>query len=507
VFEFKLPDLGEGVHEGEILDWFVNPGDVIKEDDPLVEVETDKAAVSIPSPRAGKVVSVHGAVGETIAVGSVLVVIDVAGDGASAESPAEAAPAPTPPASVSEPVAAPAAPKSAPDPLPPVAATPAAPAPEPAPAPVPAPAPPVAPAVASPAVPAPAPELAPAAPLAAAQPERPKIRQGPVPAAPATRRLAREMGIDLHEIMGSGPAGRVTNDDVKRHAARRAAVAGQAAPVAATPSAASAPMASAVAPAAATAVGSGPGIPFFEVETLPDFAQWGPVETEPLRSIRRKVAHKMVQSMTIVPHVAHMDEADITDTDAFRRTLNAKSKEGDPKYSMLPFIIKAVVSQLKNFPNINASIDPHRSEIIYKKFYNVGFAADTPKGLLVPVIHDADRMSVADVATKLVELAGQARDGSLDVEYLRGGTFTITNLGAIGGTFVIPTINYPEVAILGLGRATDRPVVKDGKVVVRKMLPMTIAYDHRLVDGANAARFLNAVIERLIDPTRLLVEC
>ena len=336
-----------------------------------------------------------------------------------------------------------------------------------------------------------------------------------MPAAPATRRLARELGIDLQAVPGSGPAGRVSADDVQRYAAalasgaasgRASGPASPAAASAAAPTVASAPAAQA-APAGEPAFteGSGAGIPFFEVERLPDFSQWGQVEREPLRSIRRKVAQKMVASMVIVPHVAHMDEADVTELDALRKKLNGEQSE--IKYSLLPFIIKAVVAQLRRAPNINASIDPYTSEIVYKKYYNVGFAADTPKGLLVPVIHDTDRLSINEIAEQLVTLADKARAGKLEVEFMRGGTFSITNLGAIGGTFVIPTINYPEVAILGLGRAVDRPVVKNGEIVVRKMLPMTIAYDHRLVDGAYAARFLNAVIARLADPTRLLVEC
>ncbi len=450
-FEFKLPDLGEGVHEGEILDWFVEVGDTVEEDAPLVEVETDKAAVTIPSPKGGTIVARNGEVGETLAVGSVLVVIDV-GEGAD-----EATPAP---------------------PEPPSAAA-AAPTPEPAPAPTPAAA------------------LAPT-PAAALAPAPAALRKGgPVPAAPATRRLARELGVDLRSVAGSGPAGRVSADDLRRHAEQ---IASGAAPAASAPAASAA-----AAPVEEQSFdGASAGIPFFEVERLPDFSQWGEVEVEALRSIRRKVAHKMVASMVIAPHVAHMDECDVTDLDAVRRELNGK--QSDVKYSLLPFILKAVCGQLRRHPKLNASIDPHKSQIIYKKYYNLGFAADTPKGLLVPVIHGADRLSIAEIAQQVTELADQGREGKLDVEKMRGGTFTVTNLGAIGGTFVIPTINYPEVAILGLGRASERPVVKDGEIVVRKMLPMTIAYDHRLVDGAVAARFLNDVIARLQDPTRLFVE-
>ena len=496
MFEFKLPDLGEGVHEGEILDWFVAPGKVIKEDDPLVEIETDKAAVTIPSPRAGTVVSITGGVGDTVAVGSVLVVIDEAADTNAVNSPVAPSAkegAPAAPAMAAAPGA----------PVPTIAARAVAPS-QPAPlAPIAATAPPrVAPAVTS------APKQ-PTAPAPTGLTAEPGARLAPVPAAPATRRLAREMGVDLRAVPGTGPAGRVSREDVLRFAETRAGSAASASqPDAATAQAAFEAGAAEVskredATLGSGSTGSGAGIPFFEVERLPDFEAWGPVEREALRSIRRKVAHRMVAAMTIVPHVAHMDECDVTALDAFRRELNAR--DAGIKYSLLPFIFKAVVSQLKRFPKLNASIDPHRMEIIYKRFYNVGFAADTPKGLVVPVVRGADGLSISEVALRANELGERARSGTLELPELQGGTFTITNLGSIGGTFVIPTINYPEVAILGLGRALDKPVVHEGAVAIRKMLPMTIAYDHRLVDGADAARFLNGVIQQLSDPPRLFV--
>ncbi|MBK6849728.1 MAG: 2-oxo acid dehydrogenase subunit E2 [Proteobacteria bacterium] len=251
--------------------------------------------------------------------------------------------------------------------------------------------------------------------------------------------------------------------------------------------------------------GSSP-IPFFEVEPLPDFGQWGPVEVEPLRSIRRKVAMKMVASMTIVPHVTHMDEADVTELDAFRREQNTKRSAPQTKLTLLPFVAKAVLTQLRKAPQFNASIDPFKQEIVYKRYFNLGFAADTPRGLVVPVIHQADRLSIDELSEALQRLADKARAGSIDVAELRGGSFTITNVGTLGGTAVIPTINYPEAAILGLGRAADRPVVRDGAIVIRKIMPMSLVFDHRLIDGADAARFLSAVVARLSDPGRLLLE-
>lgn len=462
MYEFKLPDLGEGVKEGEILHWHVKAGDRVKEDDPLVEIETDKAAVTIPSPRAGTVAQTQGAVGERLAVGSVLVVID---DGTPA---------------VATPVAAPAS------------------------------APAAAPAGTAPTGPA-APRGSGAGAIEAPPALAGGAARGPVAAAPATRRMARELGVDLHAVQGSGPGGRVTAEDVRRHASAAVApAAAVAAPPAPTPALAPIPVAAPARAAGAVAtVGVAAGaspIPFFEVEPLPDFAQWGPVEVESLRSIRRKVAMKMVASMTIVPHVTHMDEADVTELDAFRREQNGKRSATQTKLTLLPFVAKAVLTQLRKAPQFNASIDPFKQEIVYKRYFNLGFAADTPRGLVVPVIHQADRLSIDELADALQRLADKARAGALDVAELRGGSFTITNVGSLGGTAVIPTINYPEAAILGLGRAADRPVVRDGAIVVRKIMPMSLVFDHRLIDGADAARFLSAVVARLSDPGRLLLE-
>lgn len=449
MFQFKLPDLGEGVHEGEILHWYVEPGSTVKEDEPLVEVETDKAAVTIPSPRTGKVVGTHGAVGEKVAVGAVLVEIQEDGTSAGAEPSAS--------------VASPAAEKKT---------APAAASPAPAAAPVPV-------------------AAAPAAPSASKRAE-------PVAAAPATRRLARELGVDLHQVPATGAGGRVTADDVRRYASS-GGVAGAA--VVAAGTAATVPASQTT---AAAVVAGGSTIPFFELEPLPDFTQWGDVELEPLRSIRRKVATKMVASMTIVPHVTHMDEADVTELDAFRRSHNQQAG-AEEKITLMAFVMKAVIAQLRRMRQFNASIDPFQQAIVYKRYINLGFAADTPRGLLVPVIHNADRLSVLELAQTVKDLAEKARAGTLDVSKLRGGSFTITNVGSFGGTAVIPTINYPEVAILGLGRAADRPVVRDGQIVVRKIMPIALVFDHRMIDGADAARFVSAVCGMLSDPSQLLL--
>lgn len=453
MFEFKLPDLGEGVHEGEVLQWHVKPGDTIGEDEPLLDVETDKAAVTIPSPRAGTIVSVTGKVGDTINVGTVVVVIDTGEGGSAAASTSAPGPAPAAPSSAAAPVVptpAPVAPTSAP--------------------------------VVPTATPAPAIEAA-------------AHGAGPVPAAPATRRLARELGVDLRHVPASGPGGRVTVDDVRRFS-DSGGVATSAAPRADDndPGAVALP-----------AMG-GPTIPFFEVEGLPDYSQYGAVERESIRSIRRKIAKKMVSSMIIVPHVCHMDEADVTELEKFRKEerIRRKGQSGE-RLTLLAFVIKAVTVLLRERPKFNASIDPLREEIVYKMFYNVGFAADTPKGLVVPVVKNAADKSIVDLSEEIADLAGKARAGTINVDDLRGGTFTVTNVGSLGGTGAVPTINYPEVAIVAMSRAEDKAVVRDGQIVIRKMLPMTIAFDHRIIDGADAARFMTALVQYLSNPNRLLV--
>jgi pyruvate dehydrogenase E2 component (dihydrolipoamide acetyltransferase) len=453
MFEFKLPDLGEGVHEGEVLQWHVKPGDTIGEDEPLLEVETDKAAVTIPSPRAGKIVSTTGKVGETINVGTVVVVIDTGEGGAVAadapDSPVSTVPSTAPPAASGEAAMARSAATSAP-----VASS--------------------------------------AAPTAAAEVIH---GTGPVPAAPATRRLARELGVVLRQVSPSGPGGRVTADDVRRFSE------GGGAAVVSDQLAGDAGQSLSSLPAM-----GGPSIPFFEVEGLPDYSQYGSVERESIRSIRRKIARKMVSSMVIVPHVCHMDEADVTELEKFRKEERVRRK-GQPgeRLTLLAFVIKAVTVLLRERPKFNASIDPLREEILYKMFYNIGFAADTPKGLVVPVVKNAADKSIVELSEEIADLADKARSGTINVDNLRGGTFTVTNVGSLGGTGAIPTINYPEVAIVAMSRAEDKPVVRDGQIVIRKMLPMTIAFDHRIIDGADAARFMTALVQYLSNPNRLLV--
>jgi pyruvate dehydrogenase E2 component (dihydrolipoamide acetyltransferase) len=448
LFEFKLPDLGEGIAEGEILKWHVTEGGTVLEDAPLVDVETDKAAVTIPSPRGGRIASLRGKVGDTVNVGAVVVVID---DGAAAEAkaPAKTASAPTP---------------------------------------------------------------APAAAVAPAQvPVAPGGPQRPVPAAPATRRLARELKVDINVVPASGPAGRVTPEDVHRFASGAPAPAAPApAPVAHAPTPPDHVAARAVRDDTAFAefaAHASATIPFLEIEPMPDFSHEGPVVVEPLRSIRRKVARKMVTSMALVPHVAHMDDADVTDLEAFRLRERERRQGGaGSRMTLMAFVIKAVTAGLRATPAFNASLDPFREEIVYKKYYNIGFAADTGRGLVVPVIHGTDTKSIVQLADAIADKAMRAREGTLPADEMRGGTFTITNVGPLGGTALLATINYPEVAILGMGRVQEKPVVRDGQIVIRKILPLTLAFDHRVADGADAARFVAELARQLSDPNLLLLE-
>ncbi|MEW6197791.1 MAG: dihydrolipoamide acetyltransferase family protein [Planctomycetota bacterium] len=455
MFEFKLPDLGEGVHEGQVVNVLVKEGDTIAEYQPMLEVETDKAAVEIPSPRAGVVTKVHVVPGAMVKVGQVLVSIDdsgaPAGDGRGTE-PAErpaAAPAPKPPA---EPAPASLPVTTAGSPLP--ASKPAAPT-------VPAPAP-VKPAA-----------TAPAAPTG-------KAAAGPVPAAPAVRKLAREKNVDLAQIAGSGPGGRVLREDVER------AASGQ--PTAALAATTSAP------PAPVGAV---------EVE-LPDFSQYGPVRRERVSQIRKTIARQMTRAWLNVPRVTHCDTADITELERNRVKFNEAVKEGQAKLTLTAIALKAVAAALRDFPVLNSSYDPASDEIIYKEYTHVGVAVDSPRGLVVPVLRDVDRKSLPQIAAELEQIAANVRAVKFDIKDLRGASFTITNYGAVGGVFGTPMVNYPEVAILGMGRAKLQPTVLDGQITPRLILPLSLSFDHRVVDGADAARFTTEVIRTLENPLRMI---
>jgi len=429
--EFKLPDIGEGISEVELLRWYVQEGDAVQEDQNLAEIETDKAVADLPSPHAGRILRLHHKPGDRIPVGSVLVSF---ADGEEREAtPAQAA---------------------------------------------------VRPPEAAPASKAPSPEET--------KPRQPTPQPGVerVLAAPAVRRRARELGLDLAAVQGTGPGGRVTLDDVERHAGDGRRV----------PAAAEAPVAEVAEPEAA------PPRVMPERGTMPDFTNWGPVERRPLTATRRQIARKMVQSQFTAPHAAALDEADVTDLEAFRKRAQERLQERHVHLTLLPFVMKATVAGLKQFPPLNASLDEAQQELILKRYYHLGVAMDTERGLIVPVIREVDRKSVIELAGELGELVQRTRAGKVALEELRGGTFTLTNAGAIGGSAFIPIINYPEVAILGIGRAQEKPVVREGRVVARMMLPLSIAFDHRVVDGADVVRFLTVVKRLLEDPMQLQLE-
>jgi pyruvate dehydrogenase E2 component (dihydrolipoamide acetyltransferase) len=441
--EFKLPDIGEGIAEGEIVSWKVKAGQTVKEEDEFVEVMTDKATVTITVPYAGVIAELRCKEGDVVPVGSVIAVIDAgAAGGAAAPAPAPAAAAPAP--------AAPAASKPAPAP---------AAAPAPAPAPTPAPKPAAAP--------------APAAAFVQSSP-------GKVLAAPATRRRARELGIDLGAVAATGPRGRVTNDDLAAAGSRPAAAA----------------------PAAAAA---GSGAPRFTPVAIAPPPAGRTEERIPFRGLRRKIAEAMTRSKFTATHFTYVDDIDVTDLAKIRGDAKKAFADSGVNVTYLPFIMKAIVVAMKQFPMMNASLDEVTNELVVKKYFNFGIATDTDNGLIVPVVKDVDRKSVGDLAKDIQDLAARTRDGKVTVDDLTGGTFTITNAGNIGGLFATPVINFPEVAILGVHAIKDTPVVKNGQIVVGKKMYLSVSIDHRIVDGATGARWMNVIKDCLEQPYRLLL--
>ncbi len=416
---FVLPDLGEGLTEAEIVKVLVHEGDVIAEDAPLLEVETDKAQVEIPSPMAGRVEAIHVQPGQTVRVGQVLVSF--------ADGPVAAG---SDGAAVTRAVAT---------------------------------------AETSGAV------------------DAAEARQGPVAATPATRRLARELGVDLRAVTPSGRGGRVTEDDVR-------AAAGRSPAQAPSPATGEAGAAKPLAPVAV------------EAPPLPRFEQWGAVERQPLSHLRRTIAERMALSAALIPHVTHFDRADITDLDALiRRHADAARGQG-VTLTLTSFMLKACALALREHPTFNASLDAAAGELILKRYHHLGVAVASERGLIVPVIRDVDRKPLVELARELQALAQRVREGKVTLEDLRGGTFTVTNIGALGGTGAIPIINYPEVAILGVARAREEAVVREGKIVARLLLPLSLTFDHRVADGADGARFAAAIVRRLEQPDQLLLE-
>jgi pyruvate dehydrogenase E2 component (dihydrolipoamide acetyltransferase) len=450
IWQFRLPELGEGLHEGEIVKWHVKPGDEIKEDQIIMDVQNDKAVVEVPSPVTGKIVELKVKEGTVSHVGDPLAVIDVVG-----EIPPESIHHGGGESAASETGAGQAAPAAAPAPAAqPAAATPAA-----------------APAPAEQAKPAEAAEQAAAF--------------GQVLATPSVRKFAREKGVNLASIKGTGRNGQVTKDDVLAFEAGG----GQAA---AAPAEAAqgegAPATQAGAPAAAAPTGD-------RVE-----------ERVPLKGIRKAIASAMVKSVYTAPHVTIMDEVDVTALVELRQKAKPLAEKKGVKLTYLPFIVKALVAAVKQYPALNASIDDEKSEIVYKKYYNIGIATDTDNGLIVPVVADADRKNVWQVANEIRDLASRGREGKLQSHEMRGSTISITNIGSAGGMFFTPVINYPEVAILGTGRISEKPVVRDGQIVIGNLMALSLSFDHRLIDGATAQNAMNYIKSLLEDPQLMVME-
>lgn len=461
--EIKLPELGDGIESGDILEIFVSVGDTVSEGDDIVEVETDKASVPVPSTVTGTVASINVESGQTIAIGDVLITVD--GGAAAPEAPVT-------PAVEAEPAPAPPEPEVQPEP---VAATPE---PEPEPAPVietPAPAP-------APVVETPAPVAATPTPAPVVQPT--SADSGDIAAGPAIRRFAREVGVDLANVTGSGVGGRITREDILE-------VVRQANQQVTAP--------------ATTQAASSTSAPTSKAPGEPGTDAFGPVHVEAMPKIRKTIAAKMHESWSSAPRVTNFDDADVTDLEMIRRSSKQDYLDQGIKLTSMPFIIKSVALALRNNPKLNAALDMDAGQVIYKDYVNVGIAVDSDRGLVVPSLRSADSKSISDIARDLGTLAQSVRSNNFGLDDLRGSTFTISNLGAIGGTYSTPIINVPEVAILLVGRTRKLPVVIDDEIEIRQMMPLSLSYDHRIVDGGDAARFLNEVIGYLQAPSRLLL--
>ena len=434
--EIQIPDIGD-FKDIPIIEIHVKEGDTIGPDDPLVSLESDKATMDVPSPSAGVVERILVKLGDKVSEGSPLLVFK----GEAAGNPAKAAEAPAGADSAALLAKQEPAPSSAP------------------------------------AAQAPAPSAAPAGSL-------PDFSQ--VHASPGVRRLARELGLDLTAVKGTGEKGRITREDVKGHLTRAAAPA----------------------PAASgTAAFSGGGMGIPEIPAV-DFAKFGPIETQPLSRIKKISGAHLHRSWLNVPLVTHQDESDITETDAYRRELDAQGKELKDKgyrVTLLAFLIKAAVSALRKHPEFNASLSPEKDALILKRYYNIGVAVDTPDGLVVPVIKEADRKGLVEISRDLGAISAKARDGKLAAADMQGATFSISSLGGIGGTAFTPLVNAPEVAILGVARSKMSPVWNGTEFAPRLIVPLSLSYDHRVIDGALAARFTRHLAHVLEDVRRLVV--
>jgi pyruvate dehydrogenase E2 component (dihydrolipoamide acetyltransferase) len=460
--EVTVPDIG-GFKDVNVIDVLVKDGQQIEKETPLVTIETEKAAMDVPSPVAGKIAQVKLKTGDKVSEGSLILLIEPA---AAAAAPAEKPAAASAPGSTAEPAAAPPAGKAPAPGAAPTAAAPTA----------------AAPAEAAPAgaagTPATAPPTAAPRPATAPREDRPAVDErafSKAHASPSIRKFARELGADLGKINGTGVKGRITQDDVKAHVKGLLMAASAAAPVS--------PL---------------PRVP------VVDFAQFGAVEVKPLSRIQKISGTRLQASWLNLPHVTQHEDADITDLEAARVALKSKASQEGVRLTPLVFIIKACILALKEFPRFNASLDESGENLVFKKYFNIGFAADTPNGLVVPVIANADQLDVYETARTLAAMSEKARGGKLKAAEMQGGSFTISSLGGIGGTYFTPIINAPEVAILGVSKATQKPVYERGAFVPRLMLPLSLSYDHRVIDGAEAARFVVFLAKTLADVKALL---
>jgi pyruvate dehydrogenase E2 component (dihydrolipoamide acetyltransferase) len=407
--DIKFPDVGEGITEGTLVKWLVKIGEEIRADQAVAEIETDKAIVEIPTPKAGKVSKLFGKEGDIIKVGSILASLAMPGE------------------EIRVPVGKLPEIKSAE--IKQVEVTP---------------------------------EIK--------VPEKPPEEPSKILATPATRRLARELGVDISRVVGSGPGGRISDEDIRKFVEVKPETGPEALPPQAMP----------------------------EIKLAEDRI--------PIKGIRKTIGERMVKSLFTAPHVVSMDEADVTELVVLREKEKKRAEDKGVKLTYLAFIVKAATVALKQHPYLNASLDPQKNEIVLKHYYNIGIAVDTPEGLMVPVIKNADQKSIMELAKESEKLAEEARTRKIKLSDLKGNTFTITNIGSIGGLFSTPIINPPDVAILGVHRIRDMPVAINGEVRIRKILPLVLSFDHRVLDGAQAARFMNTLMDHLTDPDLLLVD-
>lgn len=430
-FEFALPELGEGLHEGRISKWLVKPGDVIQEDDAIAEVENDKALVELPSPVSGKILEIKVAEGTTAVVGDVLLTIEIEGDAPTQAAPAHSAN----PAAESTPTPAPAAPTAA--------------------------------------TPTPMPSAPSDSALQSAAHE--------VLAAPGVRKYAREHNVNIALVRGTGNHGKITKQDIDSF------LAGDQTP--------------AVHPESAQTMAG-------DARAAANFVPTGPEPEErvPLTMIRQKIAEAMVRSKYTAPHVTVMDEVDVTELVKLRQELKPLAAERGTKVTYLPFIVKAMIAALRKNPLLNATLDEEKKELVVKHYYHIGIATDTDRGLIVPVVRDADRKNMWTIAAEIDDLATRGRSGKLSPNEMKGSTISITNIGSAGGMFFTPIINFPEVAILGVGRITERPIMKAGQVVGAQMMALSLSFDHRVIDGVAGQKFVNDIKAFLENPRLLLME-